>query len=157
MRHHRISLLFLLLLPYESRASVRLRSRLEEGESRRGGLAGLEDARQSTLGETGVPRAADLWPRLAAEMNSRKSEPVRSPAFRRRWAMGTAGVLAAVLGGLLFLTPRRTAEVDPLVKLRVDSVKIYGQPARAFIFQTRDADSTFVWVEKQDSGQGEKL
>ena len=155
MRHHRMSLFLPRLLPFESRASARLRSRLEERENRRGGLAGLEQARQSTLGKDRIPQAADLWPRLAAGMSGRRTEEVRRPALPRRWAFGTAGVLAAVLGGLLILTPRRTAEVGPLVKLRIESVTIYGQPAQAFVFQTRDAGSTFVWVEKRDSGQGE--
>ncbi len=156
MKHHRLTLFLIQWLPFDSRASARLRSRLEEREKGRQGLAGIGEARTATLAKDRAPRSEDLWPRLASELRSGPPHAKdRRSRLRLRWAFGTAGALAAVLCGILVLTPRRTVDVGPLVKLRIDSVTIYGQPAQAFVFQTRDAGSTFVWVEKQDSGQGE--
>jgi hypothetical protein len=152
MRHFKIILFLLRLLPFNAKVAAGLRSHTERCEKCRQGLASPDEARAATLARDKLTEIEDFWPRLVFEL---KTEPmgkqIRRPALRPRWVLGTAGVLAAILGGLLFLTPRRPAVVGPLVKLRIDSVTIYGQPAQAFIFQTQDADSTFVWVEKQSS------
>ncbi len=157
MGHSRMIRILWRLMPFNSGASARLRSHLERCEKCRRSLASPDEARAATLARYKVPEIEDCWPRLVFELNRvPEGEQAQPPALRRRWVLGTAGVLAAILGGLLFLTPRRPVVIGPLVKLRIDSVTIYGQPAQAFIFQTRDEDSTFVWVEKQDPDQGEK-
>jgi len=145
------------LLPFGSRASGRLRGHIERCENCRRSLASPEEARAATLAKDELPGARDFWPRFVFELQHEQSagQGLR-PAFRRRWAIAAAGVLVAALGGLLILwPPQRRPQAGPLVKLRIDSVTIYGQPAQAFVFQTQDADSTFVWVEKQNSNQGE--
>jgi hypothetical protein len=152
MGHSKIILIVLRLLPFNSRTSVRVRSHVERCEKCRQSLASREKALAVMPARSRLPETEDFWPRLVFDL---KKEPAadeaRRPARRWRWALGTAGVLAAVLASFLILTPRREAPAGPLVKLRIDSVSIYGQPAQAFIFQTQDADSTFVWVEKQNS------
>jgi hypothetical protein len=70
------------------------------------------------------------------------------------WAVGAAGVVALAIIGAFFLVPTSRHEaLSSGVKLRVNYVKMYEQPAQAFVFHTRDANSTFVWVEKQKTGE----
>jgi len=138
-------------LPFNSRASVRLRAHIERCDRCRQSLASPEEARAATLAKEKMPEARDFWPQFVFDLrNDETARPGFRPAPRRRWAFAAAGALIAVLGGLLIIrSPQRQPRVGPLVKLRIDSVSIYGQPAQAFVFQTQDADSTFVWVEKQ--------
>jgi anti-sigma factor RsiW len=153
MGHFRMIQVLWRVVPFDSRASVRLRSHIEQCEKCRQSLASLDEARAATLAEDRLPEERDLWPRLVDEMKSEHSMGQRRrPESRRRWAFAAAGVLIVVLGGVLFIRPpQRQPQAGPLVKLRIDSVTIYGQPAQAFVFQTQDAGSTFVWVEKQSS------
>ncbi len=153
MAHLRMIRILWRLLPFDSRASGRLRGHIERCEKCRLSLASPEEARAATLAKDKLPEARDFWPRLySALKNEQPAGRGPSAAPRRRWAFAAAGVLIAVLGGLLIIrAPLRRPPDGPLVKLRIDSVTIYGQPAQAFLFQTQDSDSTFVWVEKQNS------
>ncbi len=125
------------------------------------GLATLDEARKTTVSKDRVGRTRDFWPGFAAAASGRKPGTKIRAGSRPgwRWAMGAAGLLALVAIGVLLPTLSRRPVTAAArgeansVPFRLDSVTIGDEPAQAFVFQTQDPDSTFVWVEKR--GQGE--
>jgi len=129
------------------------KSRVEEyGDD----LATLDEAKRATISRGRLGDVKDFWPEFVAAADKKRSikrdRIGARPALK--WAMGAAGLLVlvgvGVFGPKLFrhggppAAPEKTAVV-----FRIDSVKIDEKPARAFVFQTQDQGSTFVWVEKQ--------
>jgi len=156
MRHLRKIRILLGLCPSKAlRASI-VRRHLEECETCRGSLADVEQARSVTFSGTQTGPVKDFWPQFAESVRAqglRKEEPGKAAVLRPawRWAMGTAGLAGvAALCFFLLAPPQRTNSLDPAVKLRVDFAELHGRPAQAIIFQTQEADSTFVWVERQN-------
>ena len=141
------------LLPFKSWQYLLVRSHFLRCERCLANLADLEDARAATIPKDDLGEVKDFWPGFlgAAEIKQKKLKPRFRPAWR--WAVGTAGVLAAsaALVVIMILSPKKETP-DLAVKLRIDYAEIYGEPAQAILFQTQDANSTFVWVEKQQKG-----
>jgi len=113
-------------------------------------VADIETARSVTMVKEKIAPHKDLWMTLS---NRLAAEPTKLKARKMsawRWALGTAGLLALI--AVLFLAfPRthRPVSLDLQVKLQVNTITLYEQPAQAFIFKTQDPDLTFVWVEKR--------
>jgi len=129
------------------------KSRVEEyGDD----LATMDEAKRATISKERLGNVKDPWPGFAAAVGKKgTTKHVRigtRPTLQ--WALGTAGLVVII--GVSVLVPklfRRGAPPPPPEKtaviFRIDSVKIDDEPAQAFIFQTQDQGSTFVWVEKQ--------
>lgn len=154
MHHLKGIALFIRVLPFGSHWSARVRQHLERCRKCREGLANLDEARMATVSSEELGQEMDFWPVFLRRIG--RSEPPRKarPRLAWRWALGAAGFAAAAAAAGLWLFRPATGN-DPAsgVKLRIQSVTMYGQPAQAYIFQTQDTDSTFVWVEKQKSGE----
>lgn len=119
-------------------------------------LATLEEARRATISRETLGGVKDFWPEFAVAVgNKRSRKDVRigaRPALK--WAMGAAVLLVVIGGGILIPKLLRRGSLPATlgkaaIIFRLDSVKIDDKPAQAFIFQTQDQGSTFVWVEKQ--------
>jgi hypothetical protein len=119
-------------------------------------LATLGEARRATISRERLGDVKDFWPGFAAAVGKKGStKHVRIGArFALQWALGAAGLLVVI--GVSVLAPRLFRRGGPpaapektAVIFRIDSVKINEEPAQAFVFQTQDQGSTFVWVEKQ--------
>ncbi len=154
MGHHKRMHLLFRLLPFKSWQYFLIRRHFLRCEECRANLADIEDARAFTTAIDKLGDVKDFWPGFlgAAETKEKKVKPRFRPAWR--WAVGTAGVLAVSAALVLIMTLSPEKETSGLtVKLRIDYAEIYGEPAQAFIFQTQDANSTFVWVEKQEKGE----
>jgi hypothetical protein len=150
--YERMHLLFK-LFPFRSWQYFLIRHHFLRCERCLANLAGLEDARVATVGQDKLGEGRDFWPGFpgAAKTRERKAKKRVRPAWR--WAVGTAGVLAASAALVLILTLSPKKETLGLaVKLRIDYAEIYGEPAQTILFQTQDANSTFVWVEKLPKG-----
>ncbi|MBM3297013.1 MAG: hypothetical protein FJY83_05365 [Candidatus Aminicenantes bacterium] len=125
----------------------------------REGLAGIEEARSVTWSGEDFEGRSDLWPRVQGELRRAGAARTERPAFRRRWlavSAAAAGLLAAA-GVLLLKWDQGNGRVPASVsdiKLIIESSLIYDQPAQAYIFQTREEGTTFVWVEKTNQGEG---
>jgi hypothetical protein len=129
------------------------KSRIEEyGDD----LATLDEARRATISRERLGGVKDFWPGFALAVDEKGSKKrVRigaRPALQ--WALGAAGLLVVI--GVSVLAPKLFRRGGPPAALektavifRIDSVKIDEEPAQAFVFQTQDQGSTFVWVEKQ--------
>jgi hypothetical protein len=129
------------------------RSRVEEyGDD----LATLDDARRATISKERIGDVKDFWPGFAAvagEKGSKKRVRIGArPTLQ--WALGAAGLVVVI--GISLLVPKLFRRGGPpavpektAIIFRIDSIKIDDEPAQAFIFQTQDQGSTFVWVEKQ--------
>ncbi len=154
MGHYKRMHLLFRLLPLRSWQYFLLRRHFLRCEECLANLADVKDARAATVAQEKLGEVKDFWPGflVAAKEQERKEKSPFRPAWR--WAVGTVGLLAvsAALVLIMTLSPKK-ATSGLNVKLRIDYAEIYGEPAQAFIFQTQDANSTFVWVEKQEKGE----
>jgi hypothetical protein len=153
MGHYERMYLLFKLLPFRSWQYFLIRRHFLRCERCLANLADLEEARAATVAKDKLGEVMDIWPGFfgAAETKEKKTKPRFRPAWR--WAVGTAGVLAASAALMLIMTLSPKKETPGLaVKLRIDYAEIYGELAQTFVFQTQDADSTFVWVEKLPKG-----
>jgi hypothetical protein len=117
-------------------------------------LANVEDAKSATLHKDRLEGVKDFWPQFLRNLEAEKqrSKPTLHPVWR--WAMGAVGAIALTLVFIFILTHSPPKEgLDTSIKLTIDYVKIYEEPAQAIIFQTQDTSRTFVWVEKQLKGE----
>jgi hypothetical protein len=129
------------------------KSRVEEyGDD----LATMDEARKATISKERIGDVKDFWPGFAAAVGKKEStKHVRIGARPTlQWALGAVGLVVVL--GVSVLVPKLFHRSGPsaapgktAVIFRIDSVKIDDEPAQAFIFQTQDQGSTFVWVEKQ--------
>jgi len=142
------------VLPFRSGLSRRLRRHLERCPECLDRMADVRQARSVTISARELGRVEDIWPRLAPKLGTPSCRESEAPKAGWAWALGTAGLLALAVVGAFFLAPLGPTEVlSAGVKLRVNYVRMYEEPAQAFIFRTQDADSTFVWVEKPKPGE----
>ena len=154
MRHHRGIQTLIRLLPFRSRWSGRLRQHLESCRKCQEDLADLEEARAATISSVELGQGKDFWPDLAIRIESVEPQISARPRLNWRWALGAAGFVAvAAAVGLFLFQPGSGNDPVSAVRLRINYVTMYEKPAHAFIFQTQDPNSTFVWVEKQNSGE----
>jgi hypothetical protein len=154
MNHTRWVQLFIRLLPFGSGLSSRLRRHLERCPECLGRMADVREARAATVSKNDLGRLEDYWPRLALGLQHPEKREHSGLKLSWAWALGAAGLMALAIIGLFFRVPPPNEEpLSSGVKLRINYVRMYEQPAQAFIFHTQDANSTFVWVEKQKSGE----
>ncbi len=154
MSHLRGIQVLIRILPFGSRWSVGLRRHLEHCQKCRQDLAHIEEARTATISREQLEKGRDIWPEFVRRLEREKSPTQARPRLKWRWALGAAAlVVAAAATGLFLFRPGGGDDLAAGVKLRINYVTLYEKPARAFIFQTQDANSTFVWVEKQNSGE----
>jgi anti-sigma-K factor RskA len=150
--YERMHLLFR-LFPFRSWQYFLIRRHFLRCERCLANLADVEDARTATVAKDKLGEIKDFWPGFpgAAETKAKKPKWRLRPAWR--WVVGSAGLLAASAALVLIMTlsPKKEAP-DLTVKLRIDYAEIYGEPAQTILFQTQDANSTFVWVEKLPKG-----
>ncbi len=112
-------------------------------------LASVEEAQSATLHKDRLEGMRDFWPQFLRnlEAGKQRSKATLYPIWG--WAMGAVGAIALTLVLIFVLTRSPQKEsLDTSIKLTIDYVKIYEEPAQAIIFQTQDANRTFVWVEK---------
>jgi hypothetical protein len=142
------------LLPFKSWQYYLLQRHLLKCPDCLGDLAGVEEARSATISQDKIRDVKDFWPQFSASFKKeeRKKKILSRPAWR--WAVGTAGLVALTVAAVFILTlSHKTEYSDLAVKLRINYIKIYEEPAQAIIFQTQDPNRTFVWVEKQSEGE----
>ncbi len=155
MNHTKQTFLFIRLLPFRSGLSLRLRRHLEQCPECLSRMADIKDARSATVSPRDFGQVEDLWPRLAPSLGTPlRDGPTKPRVVRWGWALGTAGLLVLAIIVAFFFVPNPPADVlSSGVKLRVNYVRMYEEPAQVFIFRTQDANRTFVWVEKPKPGE----
>ncbi len=119
------------------------------------GLADIREARSVTWSKEDFEGRADLWPGFdEALRRPEASAPPRS-AVRWRWAAVSAAAAGLAVAGLILLDfEKKNGQALPQgLKMIIESSMIYNELAQVFIFQTRDENTTFVWVEKRPEGE----
>jgi hypothetical protein len=152
MSHLRGIRILVRILPFRSPWSARLRRHLEHCQRCQAGMISLDEASAATIPQQRIKEGKDFWPELVHSLKRAKSLKPSGPRLRRRWALAAAGFIAVAIG-LFLLKPGEKDDLASAIKLRIQSIKIYDQPAQAFIFEIPDANRTFVWVEKQETGE----
>ena len=154
MNHTKLVQASIRLLPLRSGLSLHLRRHLEQCPECQGRMASIQEARAATVSRNELGQVRDFWPRFALSLKSPRSGRSFETGWHWSWALGLAGFLALAIVGLFIFAPSPSGEVlSSGVKLRVNYVRMYEEPAQAFIFQTQEANSTFVWVEKPKAGE----
>jgi hypothetical protein len=143
------------LISFRAWPHLLLHRHLERCPECQKGLAGVEEARRATIPADRIGPVKDFWPEFALSLEREKSPRKPSIWFRHRWWLGTAGLVAAGLAlAVVLLTGPPPPPIPELtVKIWIQSVRIYDEPAQAYIFQTPDVNRTFVWVEQINKGE----
>jgi hypothetical protein len=117
-------------------------------------LADIQEARSVIISRDKLGEVKNFWPHIREDM--RRKEKRKKLMFRPfwGWAFATAVFVAVVLACVLItILPLKNESPDLSVKLRIQYIEFYEEPAQAIIFQTQDANKTFIWVEKKDKGE----
>ncbi len=141
-------------IPVKSLQYSLLRGHLSKCDVCQKELASFEEAQSATLHKDRLEGVKDFWPQFLRNLEAEKqrSKPTLHPIWH--WAMGVVGAIAFTLVLIFVLTRSPQKEhLDTSIKLTIDYVKIYDEPAQAIIFQTQDTNRTFIWVEKQLKGE----
>lgn len=143
------------LVPLASLRHALLSRHLSRCARCREGEADIGEARSIIWSKSDFEGRPDLWPRLQAAL--RRPEPPGRTRFaaRWRWAAVSAAAVGLAAAGLILIDfeKKNGPALAPGLKLVIESPRIYSQPAQAYIFQTQDEHTTFVWVEKQRQGE----
>ncbi|MBN2199339.1 MAG: hypothetical protein JW747_05760 [Candidatus Aminicenantes bacterium] len=119
--------------------------------------ADIREARSVTWAKEDFEGRPDFWPRLEEALRRPDAPHTAAPrlAPRWRWAAVSAAAVGLAAAGLILIDfeKKNGPVVAPGLKLVIDSPRIYSEPAQAYIFQTQDEHTTFVWVEKQPQGE----
>lgn len=142
------------LIPIRSLQYSLLQSHLLKCDVCQKDLATIDEARSATVQKDRIGSEKDFWPQLVRDLKKEKQKKVISLHTGWRWALGIAGAVALTFA-LIFVMTKSPQQENPYtsVKLIIDYVKIYDEPAQGIIFQTQDSNRTFVWVEKQSKGE----
>jgi hypothetical protein len=117
-------------------------------------MADIGEARAATFSARDLEMVDDFWPGFASSLDRPLSGESHGPKPGWSWALGTAGLLALAIIGVFLFIPNPPADVlSSGVKLRINFIRMYEEPAQAFIFHTQDENSTFVWVERPKPGE----
>jgi hypothetical protein len=114
-------------------------------------LTSLEETKSLLIQEEEVVGLEDLWSKVDIQITKekRKGKLFRLP--RWGWAVGAACLLIAIVFGIWFyqLAPSgKTPEEEITSPLQIKYIRIYGQPARTYLFHPQDSNMIIVWAEK---------
>jgi len=122
----------------------------------REGLITSEEA--EILLEMAFPESSrkDFWPAVKHAHHEPVAEKKRFLWPRWRWAMGAAGLAAAVLAVLWigFFSPSHDIPSPGISDegFQIKYIKVGDEPADTFVFQTQDSDMIIVWAQKETGG-----
>jgi len=142
------------LIPFKSIQYSLIQTHLLKCDACLKDLADIDEAQTITVPKSRLEDVKDLWPQFLKDLEQQRwrKKVILRPVWR--WALGSAAALVLTLSLIFVLT--RSAEKryldDSAVKLTIDNINLYEEPAQAIIFQTQDASKTFVWVEKLSKG-----
>jgi hypothetical protein len=114
-------------------------------------LASLEEAKSLIIQEGEVEGLEGLWPKVKVQLtkDKRKERLFRLPSWG--WNIGAACLLIVVLLSIWFYQlapPGKAPEKDITSPFQIKYIRIYGQPARTYLFQPQDSNMIIVWAEK---------
>jgi len=121
-------------------------------------LASREEALRFLVRSEDVAPGLNLWPRLRRALagGTRATESaaaVSSLVWRRAFAAAGA-ILLAVFGlwllrsGISVRTDRTAAEASQDSRFKLNYIRIGGEPATAYIYQSKGTDMIVVWAER---------
>lgn len=118
-------------------------------------IVGIDEAQAITVPKDRLEHVTDLWPRFLKDLEQQRQRKKSTLRPTWRWALGAAAAMVLTIS-LIFVisrSPEKGYINDTAVKLTIDYINLYEEPAQAFIFQTQDASKTFIWVEKLSKGE----
>jgi len=149
----KIKLLFK-VIPIKSIQYTLLQKHISKCDKCLNELADINEARSATIHKDSLKSVKDFYFPLESniEKEERKKRTPMPPLWS--WALRTAGALVLTIGLVFVITHSPQKEnIEPSIKLIIDYVKLYEEPAQAIIFQTQEKSRTFIWVKKQNKGE----
>jgi hypothetical protein len=116
-------------------------------------LAGRDEAGEYVIQPEAVGPTDSIWPAVEAGIRMTSPAPERHFLPVGRLLRRAAGVAAAA--GVLFLLflvvrpPKPVGGRSPVVNVeefRLDSIEVWGKPARALFYQPRDSQIMIIWA-----------
>jgi hypothetical protein len=159
MRHCKILNFLFEALPLKPWQDFLIQRHMERCPACRARLAGREEARRVLSRAEDFREKMDFWLRVKAMM----ADPVLTlhPAKWPRTGLAKAAAAAAllVLAAVFsvwffrgFKVERPAAALPAEAKFEINYIRIGGQPADAYLFQSRDLRMTLIWAEKKAKG-----
>jgi len=159
MGHCKIHNILFEAIPLKPWRDLLIRRHMERCPVCRAGLAGREETRQVLARAEDFQGRMDLWPGVSDRMSvaAQTVHPTVPPRFglARLAAAATVLVMAAglsvlILRGFKVVPPTPPRPLDG--KFEVNHIRIGGQPADSYLFQSRDLRMTLIWAEKKSKG-----
>lgn len=159
MRHCKIHNVLFEAVPWKAWRDLLIRRHMERCPACRARLAGREETRRVLSRAEDFQGRMDLWPGIRDRMAA--SAPAAPPASPPRLGLArlaaAAGLLIVAAGLSVFIL--RSFTVAPPAELRAAEerfeagpVRIAGEPADTYIFQSRELGMTLIWAEKKPKG-----
>lgn len=159
MRHCKIHSLLFGAIPLQAWRDLLIRRHMERCPACRAKLAGREETRRVLARAEDFQGRMDLWPGLRDRMAPLAPKEHPGMPSRFGWARFAAAAALLVMAAGLSLLILRGFRVAPSAtpcaaeeKFEIESIRIAGQPANSFVFQTRDPRMTLIWAEKKPKG-----
>ncbi len=121
-------------------------------------LVSRDEARSILVQAKDVAGRTGLWAGIKGRLDETPQDaeiPGGTPSLLWRWASGAAMLVAVAAAGFWLLRSGRS--IDPRLErpaaesLRIDDLRVNGEPARAIIYQPRNSDMVVVWAEKNSN------
>lgn len=102
-----------------------------------------------------------FWEAVRRGIASTPSSPVSRPAGikaiftpRPAWIYQGIAVAVAVMIGIIIIKPILIHKPSPPLTVSIESATIDGNPANISIFQLKEPEMTFIWLDSQEQENG---
>jgi hypothetical protein len=117
------------------------------------------EATRTLLAQEDAGGPAGLWPGIRAGLKKPAEETRRWQSTARtwrRWALGAAGLLIAVLAGFWIYQGSQSGRIQSRDEtgreFQIQYIKVGNAPARPFVYQPQDTNIIIIWAEKTLNG-----
>lgn len=133
-----------------------IRVHMERCPRCQGRLLSREEARSLLVRPDQVGAAEELWRRIGREAARSGAAPEAGPrGGRLAWQWAAVTALAAVVALASFWLLRETGgpgvearAIGPSGRFEIAYVKVGGEPAQTFVYQSQGTDTVLVWAQR---------
>jgi anti-sigma factor RsiW len=147
------------LLPLKIWRGFLIRRHVESCPACQDRLAAREEGKALLVQAEDVEALSGLWPEVRLKLSQvcgQKQTRKPMARFARRWAIGAAGLLIAVLTSVWLYRgyePERIQQGDEVGRrFQIQYLRVEDKPALSFVFQPQNSNIIIIWAEKIYNG-----